>query len=379
QPAQPRLVIWTGTANGITHEASALVSVRPQRPVLTATAPSAVAAGASAAIIRVSGDFFAQGAQFQAGDLTIDHVTILTPQLADIAVTVPRGARPGPRDVNVTNPDGGTSITPLIILVYPASSIAAPLDVTAAAIVYPARGTMIAPKEALYPRGLLATAGTGTIIGSWQFDGVPFDRFLVNAAGGMPVEVRTNMPVPTSFTGTHTLELVIESPRHVVSPVIELIDAIDRVSRLTLLAPRDGAVIDARGQLFRWSLVPNCSGFDVEVDAEGPHPTFRVNDAQWRPTKDDLASIGPGIHRWRVRPHCAGDVALEPSEWQRFAILPEHVDITLLPIAGRTIRWTSGVAGLLYRVEFLGADGNTIFSTLTSMSEYVMPDTIPAG
>jgi len=382
QPAAPKLVIFTATADGVAeHQASVIVTVLPRAPILTAAAPSAVVAGASSVVIRVAGDFFEPGAVFRSSDasLIVNDGKVLTTQLADVTLTVRNDAAPGPRNLTVTNPDGGTSITPLIILVYPASSIAAPLDVTAAAIVYPARGTMIAPKEALYPRGLLATAGTGTIIGSWQFDGVPFDRFLVNAAGGMPVEVRTNMPVPTSFTGTHTLELVIESPRHVVSPVIELIDAIDRVSRLTLLAPRDGAVIDARGQLFRWSLVPNCSGFDVEVDAEGPHPTFRVNDAQWRPTKDDLASIGPGIHRWRVRPHCAGDVALEPSEWQRFAILPEHVDITLLPIAGRTIRWTSGVAGLLYRVEFLGADGNTIFSALTSMSEYVMPDTIPAG
>src|SRR6185369_6892595 len=116
-------------------------------------------------------------------------------------------------------------------------------------------------------------------IGSWQFDGVPFDRFLVNAAGGMPVEVRANMPVPTSFTGTHTLELVIETPRHVVSPAIEVIDAIDRVSRLTLLAPRDGAVIP-NNQLFRWSLVPNCTGFDVEIE-HTPPIAFRVNDAQW--------------------------------------------------------------------------------------------------
>jgi len=388
QPAQPRLVIWTGTANGITHEASALVTVRPQRPILTATAPSAVAAGASAAIIRVSGDFLAPGAQFQAGDLTIDHVTILTPQLADIAVTVPRGARPGPRDVNVTNPDGGTSINPVVIFVYPASSIAAPLDVTAAAIVFPARGTMIAPKEALFPRGLLATTGTGTIAGTWQFDGVPFDRFLVNAAGGMPVEVRTNMPLPVSFTGTHTLAMVIESPRRIVSPSIEVIDAIDRVSRLTLLAPRDGAVIDAKKQLFRWSLVPNCTGFDVEVARDGastlpdaltPMATFRVNDAEWHPTKAELASIGPGIHRWRVRPRCAGDTELEASEWQRFAILPEHVDITLLPVSGRTVRWTSGVTCLLYRVEFLSPDGKTIFAALTSATEYTAPNTLPAG
>ena len=388
QPAQPKLVIFTAAANGIEHQASVNVTVLPRAPILVAAAPSAVVAGASSRVVRVSGDFFQPGAVFSSSDpsLIVDGATILTPQLADVTLTVRGDAKPGARNLNVTNPDGGTSSTPLVILVYPTSSIAAPLDVTAAAIIFPARGTMIAPKEALYPRGLLATAGTGTIIGSWQFDGVPFDRFIVNAAGGMPVEVKTNVPVPTSFTGSHTLELVIESPRHIVSPVIEVIDAIDRVSRLTLLAPRDGAVIDPRQQLFRWSLLPNCSGFDVEVDVAQtllsvpsvPH-SFRVSDAQWRPSKDDLASIGPGIHRWRVRPHCAGDTTLEPSEWQRFAVLPEHVDITLSPIANRTIRWTSGVDGLLYRVEFLAPDGSTIFAALTSKTEYIAPASVPIG
>src|SRR6185369_9608050 len=246
----------------------------------------------------------------------------------------------------------------------------------------------LAPKEALYPRGLLATTGTGTISGDWQFDGVTFDHFVVNAAGGMPVEVRTNMPLPVSYTGSHTLALVIESPRHLASPAIEVIDAIDRVSRLTLLAPRDGAVIAQREQLFRWSLVPNCSGYDVEVafDGAGVLPdaltrtaTFRVNDAQWKPSRDDVESIGPGIHRWRVRPRCAGDTALEASEWQRFAFLPGHVDLSLLPVTARTVRWTSGVSGLLYRVEFLAPNGNTIFSALTSKTEYVAPATIPIG
>jgi hypothetical protein len=376
---QPKLAIFTGTAGNLTHQASVLITVRPQRPVLTALSPSAVVAGASHVVVRVAGDFLQPGAQFRVSgnDVTLEEAVVRTAQLADLTFTVHAGATPGPRTITVTNPDGGTSLVPLQVFVYPTSSIAAPLDVTTAAIVYPPRGTLISPTESLYPRGLLATTGTGTIIGSWMFDGVPFDRFVANAGGGMPVEVRANMPVPTSFTGTHTLELVIETPRHVVSPAIEVIDAIDRVSRLTLLAPRDGAVIP-NNQLFRWSLVPNCTGFDVEIE-HTPPIAFRVNDAQWRPTPDQLASIGPGIHRWRVRPRCAADVDLEATEWRRFAILPEHADLTLLPIANRTIRWTSAVAGLLYRVEFLDANGNTIFAALTSRTEYVAPATIPAG
>ncbi|HJW94929.1 MAG TPA: hypothetical protein VJ901_15045 [Thermoanaerobaculia bacterium] len=375
----PKLAIFTGTSGDLTHQASVLITVRPQRPILTAVAPSAVVAGANGVVVHLAGQAIQPGAVFHIDgtDVTVGESVVHTSQLADLTLFVHSGATPGPRNITVTNPDGGTSEIPVVLLVYPTSSIAAPLDVTAAAIVYPPKGTLIAPTESLYPRGLLATTGTGTIIGSWLFDGAPFDRFVVNAAGGMPVEVRANVPVPVSFAGTHTIGMVIETPRHAVSPVIEVIDAIDRVSRLTLLAPRDGAVVP-RDQLFRWSLVPNCTGFDVEIE-HTPPMTFRVNDAQWRPTKDDLASIGPGIHRWRVRPRCAADVDLEATEWRRFAILPEHADITLLPITNRTIRWNSAVAGLLYRVEFLDANGNTIFAALTSRTEYVAPGTIPSG
>ncbi|HKB80530.1 MAG TPA: hypothetical protein VKH35_12530, partial [Thermoanaerobaculia bacterium] len=391
----PLQVIFSGNAAGIQHEATVIVTVGPPPPVLSAATPPALTAGARSVVIRVAGDFLQPGAQFHLSDAsaTVEDSHVLTPQLADVRLTVRSDAAPGPRELGVTNPDGGSSATPLVLLVYPPSSIAAPLDVTAAAVVFPARGTFIAPTEAVYARGLLATSGTGTIIGSWQFDGSPFDRFIVNAAGGMPVEVRTNVPIPVSFTGSHSLEMVIETPRHVISPAVEVIDTIDRASQLTLLAPPEGAVLRKSGSLFRWSLVPNCSGFDVEValDASGDRPDvltrivrFHVAAAEWRPTADDLASIGPGAHRWRVRPRCAGETSLEPTVWRRFAILPDHVAITLLPASVNArgaplVRWNSSTAGVLYRVEFLSPAGETLFSALTAATEYAVPRSFPAG
>lgn len=384
----------TGTAPAGSHGANVIVTVLAPPPLLTASVPSAVVAGAQSVILRVSGENLQAGARFASSDpsLIVEAANVLTAQLADVRVSVRNDAKPGPRDLTATNPDGGVS-GPLVLLVYPPGSIAAPLDVTAAAIVFPARGTMISSQEAVYPRGLLATSGTGTIIGSWQFDGVPFDRFVVNANGGMPVEVRTNIALPASFNGSHTITMVIEQPRHFVSPSIDILNSADSVSRLTLLAPHEGAIIKGAGQTFRWSIVPNCSGYDVEVappgdgnvpDALVPIKKFHVADAEWHPGAADFADIGPGIHRWRIRPRCAGETGLQPSAWQRFAILPDHVTITMLPSTtnergARVVRWSGGIPGLLYRVEFLSPDGQVVFSALTSASEYALPQALPAG
>ncbi|HEV2721692.1 MAG TPA: hypothetical protein VG323_16860 [Thermoanaerobaculia bacterium] len=377
-PQGPLRVVFAATAAGVAHTATVLVTVGPPAPILTSAGPTSLVAGTQSTIVRVVGDFFQPGAQFRSSDpsLVIESAQVLTAQLADLRISVRPDAAPGPRTLSVTNPDGATSATPLVLFVYPTTSIAAPLDVLAAAIVYPARGTLIAHGEAVYPRALLATAGTGTIIGSWQLDGATFDRFVVNAAGGMPVEVRANVQIPSSFDGTHALGIVLESPRKFVSPLVEIIDSADRVSRLTLLAPRDGGIVRAPRPLFRWSLVPNCSGYDVEV---APLQTelalrFHVADAEWRPSTDDLRAIGPGVHRWRVRARCAGGVETEPTAWQRFAVTPERVAITILPMRGRTVRWDSGgAAGVVYRVDFDG------LSALTARTEYALPKTIASG
>lgn len=387
---------FTATAPGITspHQATVTINILAPLPLLTSATPPALVVGSQATLVRIAGNNLEPGAQFHSSDpsLIVGSSNILSAQLADVQMTVRADAPAGPRSLTVTNPDGGTS-NALVVLVYPSSSIAAPLDVLAAAIVFPAQGTMIAPRESVYPRGLLGTSGTGTIVGSWQFDGVPFDRFVVNAAGGMPVEVRTNIPLPNSFNGSHTITMVIESPRKFVSPAIEVVDSIDSASRLTLLAPVDGAILRGGEQPFRWSLVPNCSGYDVEIappglsdrpDAVTPIVRFHVDDAEWHPSAADVAAIGPGIHRWRVQPRCAGETALQPSGWQRFAFLPDHVDISLQPSTtnehgARVVHWTSGVTGLLYRVEFLSPEGRTIFSALTPATDYVVPRTLPPG
>src|SRR5207248_360604 len=142
------------------------------------------------------------------------------------------------------------------------------------------------------------------------FDGTPFDRFVVTAGGGYPAEVRAHLAIPISYAGSHRLELEIESPQHAVSPAVDILMAAASVSRLTLLAPRDGAVIAGQATKFRWSLVPHANGYEVFVYPGNYAHRFddpsqmriRTADSEWTLTAQDVAKLGPGIHLWRVRP-----------------------------------------------------------------------------
>jgi hypothetical protein len=369
-------VRFTGTAAGLTHSADLLLTILPPRPVVTSVAPPAVATGVVSQVIRVTGLNFAPGARISVANpgVRIENVSVLSPQVADVTLSVLAEAAPGATPLTLTNPDGGTAAANL--LVYPHGSIAAPLGVTSAAIVFPAEGTIVAPGENVFPRGVLATTGTGTIVGVWKFDGVAFDRFVVNAGGGMPAEVRTHIPVPIAFAGGHKLELQVESPQFAVSPALNIVMGIASVSRLTLLAPRDGTVIGGRPPIFRWSLVPNSSGYAVEIENNPLPRRFRVAEAEWQPDVRTLQQLTPGIHRWRVRAIFVGETEGEPTEWQRFAILPQHVDLTL-ERDGALVRWRGGIAGLLYRVDVLDRSGQTVFSALTAASQYAIPASVP--
>lgn len=389
-------VTFTGNAAGLGTRSSAfqltIAPAPPARvlPVIAEVAPPAVARGARSMVLRLVGSNFQRGAIVlaTAPDLTIEQTTVLSPTLAEVIVTARSDATVGPRRLDLRNPDGETTRDGAVVLVYPASSLTAPLGVTAAAIVFPRPGSLMAFDEALYPRGLLATTGTGIVVGSWLFDGAPFDRFTAVVTGGLPIEVRSRIPIPVSFAGGHRLELAIETPQRLVSAPVKVIQVVARSSGLLIYAPANGAVIGRRIPLFRWSLVPGASGYEVLLEGEPPALTkrFRLAEAEWRPSRRDLDQIGPGAHTWRVRAVFPGAVEGEPTPAQRFALLPEKVALKFLPAVkdpstGRTLlRWEGGSVGLLYRLEFFQGEASApVFSALSVKQEYLLPEGSPYG
>ncbi|HYO77297.1 MAG TPA: hypothetical protein VE010_12595, partial [Thermoanaerobaculia bacterium] len=318
----------------------------------------------------------------------IERTELVSPTAALVTLSVRADAAPGAYLLDLRNPDGGITAQGTTLLVYPRESIGAPLGVTAAAIVFPRTGTMVATDEAVYARGLLATTGTGTIIGEWRLDGVAFDLFTAVVSAGMPTEVRSHAPIPQRVAGASRLELVVTSPQLAISPAITVVHAIDTASRLQLYEPRDGTVVAraVRAPLFRWSLVPGVSGYEVEVFENDTERAFRFRTAQaeWRPVDAQLAEIGHGIRRWRVRPVFPGEARGEPARWQRFVLLPERIalqlDATELDARGGSVRWSGGTPGLIYRIEFVDpATGDVTMSALSLQPEYRVPRALAAG
>ncbi|MDD5564550.1 MAG: hypothetical protein PHQ91_12635, partial [Thermoanaerobaculaceae bacterium] len=389
-PAGPRTVVVTNR-DGQSSNAG-MFQVLPRPPAVTSVTPSALVLGALHQVLNVAGENFRPGvtAVARSAAVTVEGTTRISPTLAKVRVSVPRETGLiGPVVIEMRNPDGGVSVPAGTVLIYPAESLGAPLSVTAVAITFPLPGTFVGPDDEVYPRGVLAIAGTGTVVGTWQLDGVAFDHFVIPAAGGLPVEVRARLPVPFSYTGSHTLALAIDNPATDLRAEVTVIRSERKASGLRLYAPPDGTIVGAEPPLFRWSLVPGAFGYEVEVERGLPELPlfFTVADAEWRPTAPQIAQIGAGVRRWRVRAVFVGGVRGEPTEWWRLAVLPASVHLTLLPPDQGgpehrfRFRWSGGSPGVLYKIELFPAGGPAApaFSALTAREEYVLPNQLIGG
>ncbi len=308
-----------------TRTANLSLTVTPQPPEITSATPPALTSGTIAVPVRLTGMNFRTGATvtITPPGPVVTSTSVISPTLAEIVVTTPTGAQTGAYRIDLRNPDGGTTANGAPLVVYPASSLGAPLGVVTAAIVFPRPFTSVANGESVYPRAILATTGVGTIIGTWRLDGGAFDQFVVSASGGLPVDVKATMPIPVATTGEHRLELVIEQPQKLTTEPVPIIVTVESKTRLQLLEPEDGAeVTSAGGQRFRWSLVPGASGYELEIVSEGNERPriFRLSDSRWSPDERTLDEIGPGTHRWRVAAVFPGDVRGEPTEWRTFVL-----------------------------------------------------------
>lgn len=377
-PRMLRVTNPTGqTSNPVT------VTITPRPPLITRVTPSSLATGVANAVVTLEGSNFRPGAMAASSDpaVAVHGTTVLSPSLARVTLSVRAESRPGPVTLTLRNADGGASEPPATLLVYPQSSMAAPLSITSIAIVYPMPGTLVATDEVVLPRGLLATTGTGTVVGTWRLDGVPFDRFVVTAVAGNPVDVRALVPIPPSVLGSHTLDLAIETPATGEVASITVVRTVAQASKLRLFAPEDGLVVTA-APLFRWSVVPGAEAYAVEIVREAPlwPLVFRTADTHWRPTPEQLAELGPGVHRWRVRALFPNGVPGKATAARRLVVLPASVVPELGPTgrdpaSGRLrLSWSGGSPGLLYRVEILrGPEDTVVFQALTAAQEYLVP------
>ncbi|MFA6955636.1 MAG: hypothetical protein WC538_07180 [Thermoanaerobaculia bacterium] len=322
------VAVFSATSTALTgsRTASLALTIAAPAPEITSATPPVLTSGSLGVAMRLVGLNFKPGAvvTFTPPGPIVQSTNVASPTLAIIVVDTPAGTAVGHYRVDLRNPDGGATATGVPVLVAPASSLGAPLSVPTAAVVFPRPYTAVRPAEAVYPRAVLATTGVGTIIGTWRFDGVPFDQFVVAASGGSPVEVTSKMPIPVATSGEHRLELVVEQPQHLATEAVPIIVSVESNSGLRVLEPDDGATISLTDAMFRWTIVPGATGYEIEIVRAGNHFSTRVrlSDSRWSPAERAIATLGAGRHRFRVAAIFPGEVHGAPSQWREF-VVPE--------------------------------------------------------
>jgi len=313
---------------------------------VTAVLPTQVAQGAVATTVQIHGTGFIAGISIIAtlpeefplvDSVRFGAVQTLTPSLAMTSVTVRRDAKPGIYQFVVMQRTlqgvKARQIGQFGLQVVAASSVVAPLSVTAMAIVHPQEGTLIAEGEQVFPRALLAVTGTGTVTGMWELDGVPFDRFTVSARAGLPVPVEARQPIPRTAQGDHSLLIRVDSLQQTASAPVKLVVVPPRATLLRLVTPRPGAHRAADetggGPVFRWTPQPGAVAYEVLFSRRAAESlatrTFRVAGGPWDMPPLARRRVGAGQFFWSVRPLYAGGVPGTPAPWRELVLTSEHV------------------------------------------------------
>lgn len=389
----------TATINGtsISHSVPVAITIiaAPNGPTITSVTPPSMVRGAPAMTLRVAGTNFAPGATalIDSPSIVVESTRVLTPQLADVVVAVqPDAELRRTYTLVMRNPNGGITPQGAQLFLYDQDAIGAPLAVRTAAIVSPAEGTLVAGTDAIYPRGLIATTGSGILHGQWRLDGIAYETFDVTAQAGMPVEVRGQVKVPTTSWGDHTLTLAVAAnltdlapgaSGAAVSPGVTIISTIETATKLTIFAPPDRVIAGPQPPAFRWSIVPGANGYLIELGSRtsAAERSMRTANTRWIPTRDELRElrkINGGIVLWRVRAVFPGDVLGEPTAQRAMVILPDSVILRGKASAGGTIAWSGGSDGVLYRIDVLDARGTKLFTAIAVRPEYAIPQFVRA-
>ncbi len=362
-----KTVTFTATSGAIQRTAIATFSVTPRSvgtaPVIDAISPELTTPTLSQSVYLV-GRNFAVGAT--AISLTpgvvVERTVVRTSGLAEVIVSVRSNVTPRAYRMDLRNPDGATTVEGGRLIIRGRDDLGAALGVTMAAILEPRQGQIIASGQTVYPVGHLATSGTGTIHGYWALDGVPYDSFTATVAGGRLVtsvgqcpqsegaapQICGQMPIPPLTWGaSHRLELIIEKPAKAVSAAVAVVGSPDSATTMTVYEPVDGAEFSEGAPLFRWTLVPGASGYELEfrsveqANEKGRVVFFRTTETRLAMKRKDLLRLGAGTYRWRVRSISPGDVRGDSTPWLTITLRPALMTMRVAQVAS-----ANGVEGL---------------------------------
>ncbi|HUJ32185.1 MAG TPA: IPT/TIG domain-containing protein [Candidatus Acidoferrum sp.] len=315
---------------GFTSNAALLSVAAVLPPTLTSVAPGFVAQAASEMRLTLLGANFRPGATVvisppiasvatstanqQAADISVDQVSVISGNLIVAIVSVSGVATPALRAVDVVNADGtstgvlpnGAPGTSQPLRVTLSNSLGAPLSVTTIALTSPRNGTLVMQGDELYGEAQLAGTGSGTVIGAWLWDGNVVEQFAGVFSGGQSVTIRSQHSFPTSFLGTHTVELRILQPNRVGTRPVTVVVNPGNWQMQALLAPPYGAHADAASPpRLRWAPVPGAAKYQVGFSVRPYFSTidtwYDATDNEWTVPSSVWDRLPDGEIYWTVR------------------------------------------------------------------------------
>ena len=338
------------------------------QPTLTSVAPGLVTPGAIQVRMTLIGANFRPGAMvvisppvattvgspanIQATDISVDSVQFVSGNLLVALVSISPDAASGLRAVDVVNSDGtntggviGGAVTgsgttqPMRVLV--GSSLGAPLAVVTIAVTHPRDGTLAMQGDELYGEAILGGSGSGTVVGEWLWDGNVTEQFALPFAGGQRVTFRSQRSFPTSFLGTHTVELRITQPNQILSrPITVVVNPGDWQLQKLLGPPYAAGFATDAPPLLRWAPVPGAARYQVGFSRRpyfGSIETWHdVDDDQWQVPRDLWKAQPEGELYWTVRAIESSGEPRKPAPLRRILHFPSGALGPLSAAPGRT-------------------------------------------
>jgi hypothetical protein len=367
----------------------ATLTVSNTLPTLTSVAPGFVAPGAIQIRMTLIGANFRPGAtvvisppvttvvgspaNVQATDISIDSVQFVSANILIALVSISPDAATGLRAADVVNTDGtntggiigaaatGSGTTQPLRL-SAGSSLGAPLAVVTIAVTHPRDGTLVMQGDELYGEAILGGTGSGTVVGQWLWDGNVTEQFALPFAGGQRVTLRSQRSFPTSFLGTHTLELRIAQPNQILSRPISVVVNPGDWQLQKLLGPPYGAgfATDAP-PLLRWAPVPGAARYQVGFSKRPYFGSIEawhdVDDNQWEVPRDLWGTQPEGELYWTVRAVESSGVARKPAPLRRILHFPSGALAAVSAAPGRTaagnplLAWQGIAMHVFYRIS----------------------------
>jgi len=187
------------------------------------------------------------------------------------------------------------------VVLIPTGTLGADFAVTRIALVFPTNGTTTPVGGRMRARALVFGTGSGSAIGNWSVDGIPFDIFSIELTGGRSTEIETLIPIPSDVVGSRRLTVEIVDPSPLSSRAIHYLVTPRNIEPMRWLHPPGFRHYLRSGALPEWSWTARAAvaGYQIRIDRR---TAMRVASARFELPAAVRDRLATGGHAIEVRP-----------------------------------------------------------------------------